>query len=424
MRLFMDHGAAHIAFKCQLLCVVLGHLPLVRALLCVGDTQEMQSNCTACSTGMYYDNTTDACTQCAPGRYDADFDVESPCTACPVGQLVDQLTWERCNPCPPGQMKDVTYKFGTPAWNVTDYKWVDIRSTGTKLTAALWQSPIGGWDHQLGDDDGIFQIDFQFPFYYWGRLVKTVVVTTNGFAVFHNDPGTFDFNADFLGPMCSFPTGSDDRKGSSSGGKCSPFAIIMKAAFAAYWTDLYPGKTSANGGVFYLATEAKIIVSFVEVPFYTADSTDHSNTTFQYILSRDGSMTFQYKRAGIPKEPSPHHGLSIGYQDWTGLIGVQIGPLAVSGRELKKLKLPDAESAYVVNNRPMMLDTSACAPCAVGTYDHDALGATKCESCPAGRLSTEEGATECSECTPGRFTGDGGIISKGRPAAQARCPLS
>jgi hypothetical protein len=162
---------------------------------------------------------------------------------------------------------------GGPAFN-----WIDISSTGTRLT--------------LADDDnqGPFALGMAFDFY--GRERDSVRVCSNGWLSFTSESHQFHHH-----PI--------------------PDARDPNSLIAALWTDLDP---TQGGSVYYLADSAqgRFIVSWVDVAFRaTTDS-----CTFQVVLDTSGDMVLQYLR--LPEAVRlGADSCSVGIENDSGTVGLE-----------------------------------------------------------------------------------------------------
>lgn len=164
------------------------------------------------------------------------------------------------------------------------YAWIDITTTGTMVTG-------------LGDDNvvGPFVMLSDQPFYWYNR--KSIWIGSNGYLAFN--PGNI----------------------------ASPFPIIPQAGgvndhIAAMMADLTFAGAGNPGRCYYYDTPDTTIVSYIDVPFWTAAApgTTGSNT-FQIILNKvDASITVQYQQqTGVTQ----NNDLLLGIESVAGSIGLQ-----------------------------------------------------------------------------------------------------
>ena len=64
--------------------------------------RKLSANCTACSTGEYYDSGTSACAECAKGYYHGTTHGLA-CNQCPDGTYASSKGQASCTTCPPGK---------------------------------------------------------------------------------------------------------------------------------------------------------------------------------------------------------------------------------------------------------------------------------------------------------------------------------
>jgi hypothetical protein len=136
-------------------------------------------------------------------------------------------------------------------WEVVDYEWIDITSTGTPCAT--------------GDDvmEGPFDLGFAFEF--MGNTYTSLNVCSNGFVTFTGQTPTF-FNT------------------------CIPTAEEPNDALYGFWDDMNSG---AGGQILYYADAAnqRFIISWEGVfHFGTTDP-----YTFQIVLGADNSVRFNYQ---------------------------------------------------------------------------------------------------------------------------------
>ncbi len=164
------------------------------------------------------------------------------------------------------------------------YNWIDITTTGTEILG-------------LGDDNivGPYTMATDHPFYWYGR--KNIWIASNGYIAFN------------------------------SGNIASPFPTIPMSGgvndyIAAMASDLNFAGVGNPGRCYWHDTEDRTVVSYVNVPFWTATAPTYTGSnTFQIILDKlDSTITIQYQQQmGITN----NNDLLIGIESVAGSIGLQ-----------------------------------------------------------------------------------------------------
>eukprot|EP01050_Picozoa_sp_SAG11_P005952 SAG11_NODE_441_length_9431_cov_29.928847_2_plen_761_part_01 len=177
-----------------------------------------------------------------------------------------------------------------------------------------------GYDH--GSDDGTFAIDMGFSITYFGIDETILQVSTNGYFTFSN----------------------------AHWGWGNSYAIphpvnwnAVDGMVAPYWTDLDPGSSDANAGVFYNVAADNVVVTFMQIPYCCGSTTPAS--TFQYVINADGSFLFQYQSVQGP--PPSYAPLSIGLENGDGTQGMQFFYATSADWEVQENR-PQDESALLV----------------------------------------------------------------------------
>lgn len=155
----------------------------------------------------------------------------------------------------------VTYSADTSSTLATAYPWIDIAST----------SATPGTQVALGDDVVSSGISIGFNFTYGSSTYNTLKISSNGILFFGSTNTAY----------------SNTSLGSSS----------YDAALYPFWDDLNP----ANVGTrilyksFGSSPNRYFVVSFINVPYYTAQAT---GVTFQAVLYEDGRFLYRYGTTG------------------------------------------------------------------------------------------------------------------------------
>lgn len=166
------------------------------------------------------------------------------------------------------------------------YSWVDSDEPGGPVFQ--WVDIVGiGQQLNLVDDDsdGPFILDFEFPFY--GEFFSSFGVCSNGFISF-TDGST---------PYANYPI---------------PEPTAPKNLVAPLWDDLNP---VGEGEIWVYTNANSAVVSWIDIPHYESGGP----YTMQVILTSSGVITFNYADINYPDNSA-----TIGIQDGTGSIGLQV----------------------------------------------------------------------------------------------------
>ncbi|HVP35468.1 MAG TPA: FlgD immunoglobulin-like domain containing protein [Terriglobales bacterium] len=153
------------------------------------------------------------------------------------------------------------------------YKWVDISQIGSQL-------------NRPGDEDTIYgpvHLGFDFPFY--GNLYDSLWISTNGVLSFY--PWTLRF----VNQSLPWPLGY--------------FRLI-----APLWSNL---TLDQNSKIYLYQTSESLIVSFVDIKHFQTGAL----LTFQVILTKEGSIDFQYEKPSEFNDPAT---LGIQNEDGTSAL--------------------------------------------------------------------------------------------------------
>ncbi|MGI6540477.1 MAG: PKD domain-containing protein [Bacillota bacterium] len=161
------------------------------------------------------------------------------------------------------------------------FEWVEISGIGTKL-------PVSG------DDSGVVNLPFDFPFY--GDIKTEIRICSDGYLTF----GT---------------------KGTAYTNVAIPNPAEPNDMMAVYWDDLNPPQAPADGGVFhyYDAVNNRFIVQWNKVPRYY----NNGQYTFQAILYPNGTIVYQYLNMQFASATYEKDG-TIGIENATGTDGLQV----------------------------------------------------------------------------------------------------
>jgi subtilisin family serine protease/PKD repeat protein len=154
------------------------------------------------------------------------------------------------------------------------YQWLDISSTGTKITG-------------LADDINVgpYNVGFNFPFY--GSTYSTFRFCSNGWLSFSNSGNDWENLA-------------------------LPNSNAPELLVAPFWDDL---NMSNSGSAYYQSDGEKLVVSWLNVPPWE----DSGHYTFQAILYKTGEIVFQYKEmVGVTQSAT------VGIQDAAKTSALQV----------------------------------------------------------------------------------------------------
>ena len=193
-------------------------------------------------------------------------------------------TWQTAQPAADSPASGLTTR-PAPTYTRADraMNWNDISSTGTPLT--------------LGNEEVSAPILLGFDFPFFGSTVQRMWVSSNGWLTFSQPTESAYVN---------FCLPANPASG----------AFVPTDLVAPYWDNLDP---SAGGQIYYQQVNAQtMVVQYTNVPQF---NTPGSAYTFQVILRKSGSITFQYLT--MTGESSA----TVGVQQ---RIGAQITSLQVS----------------------------------------------------------------------------------------------
>jgi hypothetical protein len=164
------------------------------------------------------------------------------------------------------------------------YQWIDITTTGTQVTG-------------LGDDNFAGPFGFIDGFQFYWYYPTQVWIGSNGYLSF------------------------------SGNNFASPFPIIPNTAsphnfIAGMMSDLNFDGTGNPGTCYYRNTSDTIVISWINVPFWTIGTPSFiGNNSFQIVLVRsDRSITFNYQsQLGMTQGDD----ITIGIENITGQLGLQ-----------------------------------------------------------------------------------------------------
>ena len=197
---------------------------------------------------------------------------------------------------------------------------------GTKITE---------WQHQevegiIGEDDGWFHLDLTFDFFWFGHTERVITIGTNG---------VLTFGQDQLVNGASEPVPCEGTR--SCPGDLGVSSGLADGIIAPFWTDLTTQDSPDGMGVHYQIIPAadpsliafnKLIVEYTVAGYNTYSHHLDAGTSvwsdpaalcqFEVILAGDGTVTMQY--LAMPMETGSWSQESIGFEDKTGAMGVQI----------------------------------------------------------------------------------------------------
>ncbi|NJK80228.1 MAG: S8 family serine peptidase [Chloroflexaceae bacterium] len=124
----------------------------------------------------------------------------------------------------------------------------------------------------ISTDDAFEQIQIGFPFSFNGQSYEHIYIGSNGFLVFEPNGAT-----EYFTPSCG-------AFGATLGGAIAPLHI-----------DLNPEQ---GGSVWYAQTDNTLVVTYEDVPLYSATGENNHVYTFQVILQSNGRILFNYKELG------------------------------------------------------------------------------------------------------------------------------
>jgi len=201
--------------------------------------------------------------------------------------------------------------------------WVDIVSAGGTLVGPDdWTS---GGQNTWSSDDGWFDVDISAMggFTWYGRRETMISAGTNGVITFGTDHYMFGGSE----PM---PCASEGACGDSSGFVADGLGV--DGAIGVFWADINPGGSTADGaGVYTWAGAGKTVVTWHKCMYWSDPERADVTNTFQAVLSISGDVSLNYQE--MNSEQLSWSAESIGYEDQSGSLGVQIsyGEIPASG---------------------------------------------------------------------------------------------
>ena len=186
------------------------------------------------------------------------------------------------------------------------FEWVDLIDSGAGTR-------INNGDWTQNDDDGWFEVTLPFDFHWFGQVERTITIGTNG---------VLTFGAGQL------PYGSSEPVPCVYGNDGCSNGVQVDGVIAPLWCDLNPAVSGADDGegVYYQVIDGgnpllesfnKLIVEY-QVPTFGTETMIH----IEVILFGDGGVLFQY--ADMPADSGSWSHESIGFEDHSGAMGVQI----------------------------------------------------------------------------------------------------
>ena len=155
------------------------------------------------------------------------------------------------------------------------YQWVDITSRGLLL-------------NNPGDFNKLYgPIVLNFPFPFYGNLYDTLWISTNGVLSFY--PWSLRFPNQLLPCTDGY------------------FRLI-----APFWSNLVLTDSSK---IYFFESSDSIIVSFIDINHFKSEGLN----TFQVILTKEGSIDFQYKKLSQLNDPA-----TVGIQNEDGTLALLI----------------------------------------------------------------------------------------------------
>ena len=201
--------------------------------------------------------------------------------------------------------------------------WVDIVSAGGTLVGPDdWTS---GGQNTWSSDDGWFDVDISAMggFTWYGRRETMISAGTNGVITFGTDHYMYGGSE----PM---PCASEGACGDSSGFVADGLGV--DGAIGVFWADINPGGSTADGaGVYTWAGAGKTVVTWHKCMYWSDPERADVTNTFQAVLSISGDVSLNYQE--MNSEQLSWSAESIGYEDQSGSLGVQIsyGEIPSSG---------------------------------------------------------------------------------------------
>lgn len=183
------------------------------------------------------------------------------------------------------------------------YQWVDIVSSGTKLTG-------------LGDDNFIGPISMGISFPYYWSTYNQLYIGANGYLMFGTGINIASDNGGF--PQLPQPGGSG-----TPNNFLAPLLTDLTAKDEA-------GADVPNSGVYYQTINDSFIVTFHNIPFWTDANTQHyqGSNTFQVILDASAkSITYNYQSStgSVDDNYANFNFITRGIENITGSDGLGMG---------------------------------------------------------------------------------------------------
>jgi hypothetical protein len=207
-----------------------------------------------------------------------------------------------------------------------EYAWVEIIDSGLGTRIETWEN---------NGDDGWFHVQLPFDFNWFGTMETTITIGTNGAITFGTDQLPY---GDSEPVPCQWNGAGQGAGGNgcvqNAGGEAGDHygGDSIEGIIAVFWCDLNPADTVAESdeGVYYQVVRSdasqtnaqleafnRVVVSYT-VPVFGTENL----CQFQAILLGDGTVIMQYK--DMPADSGSWSVESIGFEDRTGTLGVQI----------------------------------------------------------------------------------------------------
>lgn len=185
--------------------------------------------------------------------------------------------------------------FGTNTYKVydADYKWIEIKDTGTEITG--WMG-LPCWSSDSIDyDDGYIELEPGFSFPLYGKSYDKFYLSTNGHIDFTQGCGNVMNNWEYGLKIPQPSKGSSwESPGVGNDWPENPFIGV-------FFCDLNPG---SGGHVYYKNFGDRIVIEYYEVPMYWDGGSynpDGGTHTMQVILYKNGNIKMQYKNITYTK---------------------------------------------------------------------------------------------------------------------------
>jgi len=155
------------------------------------------------------------------------------------------------------------------------YQWVDITSRGLLI-------------NNPGDRNKVYgPVMLNFPFSFYGNLYDTLWISTTGILSF------YPWDLRFINQTLPSTDGY--------------FRLI-----APFWSNLV---LTGSSRIYFFQSSDSIIVSFIDIKHFKSEGL----YTFQVILTKEGSIDFQYKQLSQPNDPA-----TVGVQNEDGTFALLI----------------------------------------------------------------------------------------------------